>query len=144
MKKLLCSLALLTLLPGCGHEPPPKKLDPNAGKHKLADSDPRTWHTYPLLLLVATKHQVGVDTLAQLVKSFDKRFQGMNVDYDPQLPTLYNSYEEDAAPISGDVAYFVQEGQRYGLSSSVVAELIADFYLNGASSRDYPDCTNNQ
>lgn len=141
MKNVFGSISLLAsflTLAGCEHTPPPKKPDPNAGKHHLATSDPRTWETYPLIVLVATKHHVGIDTVAQLVESFNSRFEGMGVDYEPQLPSSSKVYEEDTEPIASDAAFIAKQGQPFGLKPSEVADIISDFYLIGGSSRDFP------
>lgn len=147
MKALFSGLALLgLLLPGCGHKTPPKEPDPNRGKHKLAASDPRSWETYPVVALVAMKHRVGIDTVAQLLRSFEGRFGGdaEGPTFEAQLPTTYTKYyEEDAAPTADDVKYFAAEAAKYGLYPSAVADIISDFYLIGGSNRDFPEKSEN-
>ena len=91
-----------------------------------------------MIVLVAVKHHIGIDTVAQLVRGFDKHFGGFGIDYDVQLPQAYRKYEEDAQPIGTDAAFFTQQGQYFNLQPSVIADVISDFYLIGGSSRDFP------
>jgi hypothetical protein len=118
--------------------------DPNAGKHKLAKQDPRHWQTYPIIVLVATKHSVGIDTARQLIQSFEERFNDLGQhtflsQLDVMFPVSYKYYEEGTPSMADDAAYFKVQGKRYGLATSVVANIIADFYLIGGSNREYPD-----
>lgn len=121
----------------------PKKLDINTGKHQLSESDPRQWSTYPTLLLVATKHHIGIDTLAQVIKQFDDRFEGLGYDFEVQMPSTSNQYQEDTRPIEEDEEFLSAIGQRVKRSPAEVATIISDFYLIGGANRDFPESTSN-
>ncbi|WP_157780903.1 hypothetical protein [Hymenobacter sedentarius] len=145
----LKALGLCIGLASCGHStastPVGKKLkDPNAGKHRLAQHDPRGWQTYPIIVLIATKHGIGIDTAGQLVRNFEGRFTGYGHNtfqsgVEAMLPTPYNGYEENTSSMNDDSAFFKTQGKQFGLSPALVASIIADFYLIGGSNRTYPE-----
>jgi hypothetical protein len=140
MRTFIYSMLLLGLmLPSCGHKPPEKTVDLNAGKHKLADRDPRSWASYPVLLLVSTKYHVGIDTAAQIIKQFDARFDGDGADFEPTIPSVSIEYEEDTHPIAEDKDFFMTQAKRTRLPVTTVASLITEFYLLGGSNREYPE-----
>ena len=104
-KRLLLVFLLLVLgVSACHRKEPPKPIDPDAGKHLLGDSDPRSWYTYPALLLIAARHHVGVDTVTALTVEFNKRFGGDDTDltFKAQLPRDSQLYEEDAPTTAAD------------------------------------------
>ncbi|MBU6119496.1 hypothetical protein [Hymenobacter siberiensis] len=143
------AFSLCIALVACGHStasapPNQKSKDPNAGKHQLAKNDPRTWQTYPVVVLVATKYRIGVDTTAQLIRSFEERFNGLGQDtflsgMETLLPVTYNRYEENTATAVDDSAFFLEQSKRFGLPPSLIASLIIDFYTIGGSNRTYPE-----
>ncbi|WP_201987704.1 hypothetical protein [Hymenobacter rubidus] len=152
MRRILVTIKAFSLcigLAACGHStastpPNQKPKDLNAGKHQLAKNDPRTWQTYPIIVLVATKYRVGIDTTAQIVQSFEERFNGLGQHgflsgMETLLPVTYNHHEEDTATVTDDSAYFLEQGKRFGLPPSLIASLIVDFYTIGGSNRPYPE-----
>lgn len=139
MQKLRSGLALLCVVASCQQQPPPKPADVDAGKHRLADEDPRSWTSYPVLLLVSTKYRVGIDTTAQLLTQFDNRFEGNGVDFEPTVPIAANLYQEDARPVQEDQAFLATQAQRLHLPTATVAGIISDFYLIGGSNRSFPE-----
>lgn len=140
--KIIYSHAFLMLLglwiiASCTKAELPKEPDPNAGKHRLSSADVRSWEEYPILLLVATKHHVGVDTVAQLVTAFSSEFNrnGLNIVLPAelnrgvdQIPSAYNLYEEDTPSVEEDATFFVKQGNKYNLFPSAAANIITDFY----------------
>lgn len=145
MKTKMVSIALIVLVSGCKQKPPPNKINPNAGKHKIELSDIRRWRTYPVVLLVAAKHHIGPDTVGVLVRSFEKQLHASHIYYhtepewQAQLPERLEGYQEDVGTVSQDVKFFAIQGQKYNLSASAIADIITDFYLIGGSNREFPE-----
>lgn len=149
MKKILSlclfTLSCLWLLVACAKEPPQKEPDPNAGKHQLSPDEVRGWDDYPALLLIATRHHVGVDTVAQLVKAFSNEFSRGGIRFTlpnshiGRLPLSHSVYEEDTPSLRKDVKFFKMQASRYGLEPSDVATIISGFYILAATSEDNSD-----
>lgn len=91
-----------------------------------------------MIVLVAVRHHIGIDTVAQLVRGFDKHFGGLGIIFEAQLPQTFNMYEEDTRPIASDATFFIQQGRYFSIQPSVIADIISDFYLIGGGSRDFP------
>ncbi|QKG54383.1 hypothetical protein [Hymenobacter sp. BRD67] len=141
----LTLLALLLLLTACKQRRAAEvaeKKDPNFGKRLLQPSDPRRLDTYLMLLLVAVKYKVGVDTAAQIISAFDKRFSYKHIT-DGRLNSfpfsVGRNYEEDAQPIRNDVLFFSKQGEKFRLYPSVVADVVYSFYSLMGSNRYYPE-----
>ncbi|RZK37500.1 MAG: hypothetical protein EOO61_08915 [Hymenobacter sp.] len=131
-------MLLLTLV-ACGEKPKPKSTSTTKARH-LADGDIRGWDTYNAIVLVATKNGVGIDTVAQLVKDYDKLIDGGETyDIEAQLPNMTSLAEEDHHPIAVDRAFFVEQGKKYGVTAVTISTVLMDFYTLGGSNRDYPE-----
>jgi hypothetical protein len=138
----LLSLALLLSISSCGEKP---KSTTTAKARHLADGDIRGWDTYNAVVLVATKNGLGIDTVAQLVKDYDKLIDGGEVyDIEAQLPGMTSLAEEDHHPIAVDRAFFGEQGKKYGVTAVTIATVLMDFYTLGGSNRDYPEPNSNQ
>ena len=167
MKHLRYTLILLGfLLPGCKHEPPPETADTElatadtttaaerdgttnsgASEGTLAPEDPRSWRTYPAIVLIATKYQLQIDTTAHLLDSFERRFNRRTrsrLPFRAELPQRPQHFAQYAASMQEDTQYFVEQGRRLGIAPSTVAAVITDFYLLGGSNRPLPENSNGE
>ena len=126
----------LSTLPACNQAPAQEAVAVTSIENTLPATDLRTWRGYPVFVLVAGKHKVGVDTVARLVESFDKRFSTMSFgpQYITRLPKVYIP-KQDSPSIRMDEGFLQSEGQRFGLTAAQVAIILTDFYvLSGSNS----------
>jgi hypothetical protein len=140
---------LLSCFAGCqqqehAHNHASERTQHNKDKHRIAADNLRGWNTYPIIVLVAAKHRIGADTVAQLAQRFDTLFDGMGVDVEAKLPEPIVSYDEELLPSTSVPNFFKAQQQAFGLSTLEVAEILNDFYLLGGSNRTYPDPVPNE